>query len=133
MLKRYGPTQIMTSERCTFVVLKKKNPQKVKKSCLNVSDEANLECATPPHCESASHRERRSRLQHFSSPLEEMTVFSDVFQAFDSSIRKDEHLAVAFFQRGLTFYKMQRQDRKPVYIRMLYLPHLTVFKIKSNP
>lgn len=62
-----------------------------------------------------------------------MTVFSNVSQAFDSSIRKDEHLAVAFFQRGLTFYKMQRQDTKPIYIRMLYLPHLTVFKFKSNP
>lgn len=32
----------------------------------------------------------------------------DAEKAFDSSIRKDEHLAVAFFQRGLTFYKMQR-------------------------
>ncbi|KAJ0059876.1 hypothetical protein NL108_014569, partial [Boleophthalmus pectinirostris] len=30
--------------------------------------------------------------------------------AFDSSIRKDEHLAVAFFQRGITFYKKERQD-----------------------
>lgn len=33
-------------------------------------------------------------------------------QAFDSSICKDEHLAVAFFQRGLTFYKMQRSKIK---------------------
>lgn len=32
------------------------------------------------------------------------------FQAFDSSICKDEHLAVAFFQRAVTFYKMTRQD-----------------------
>ncbi|XP_075899179.1 neutrophil cytosol factor 2 [Nelusetta ayraudi] len=29
-------------------------------------------------------------------------------KAFDFSICKDEHLAVAFFQRGLTFYKMRR-------------------------
>ncbi|KAL1006453.1 hypothetical protein UPYG_G00072600 [Umbra pygmaea] len=29
-------------------------------------------------------------------------------KAFDGSIGKDEHLAVAFFQRGLTFYKKQR-------------------------
>lgn len=95
-----------------FVILKKKNKKKVKKSCLNVADGANLECARRLHCESASHRERRSRLQHFSSPPEEMTVFSNATQAFDSSIRKDEHLAVAFFQRGLTFYKMKRQDTK---------------------
>ncbi|PWA24999.1 hypothetical protein CCH79_00016029 [Gambusia affinis] len=30
-------------------------------------------------------------------------------RAFDCSIRKDEHLAVAFFQRGITFYKQKRQ------------------------
>uniref|UniRef100_A0A7N6C1B5 SH3 domain-containing protein n=1 Tax=Anabas testudineus TaxID=64144 RepID=A0A7N6C1B5_ANATE len=29
-------------------------------------------------------------------------------KAFDCSIRKDEHLAVAFFQRGITFYKKKR-------------------------
>nr|BAF45311.1 neutrophil cytosolic factor 2 [Plecoglossus altivelis] len=29
-------------------------------------------------------------------------------KAFDSSIRKDEHLAIAFFQRGITFYKNGR-------------------------
>uniref|UniRef100_A0A8C6SU87 Neutrophil cytosolic factor 2 n=1 Tax=Neogobius melanostomus TaxID=47308 RepID=A0A8C6SU87_9GOBI len=29
-------------------------------------------------------------------------------KAFDGSIRKDEHLAVAFFQRGITFYKRER-------------------------
>ncbi|KAM8731466.1 neutrophil cytosol factor 2 isoform 1-T1 [Acanthopagrus schlegelii] len=29
-------------------------------------------------------------------------------KAFDCSIRKDEHLAVAFFQRGMTFYKKRR-------------------------
>uniref|UniRef100_W5M1Q5 Neutrophil cytosolic factor 2 n=1 Tax=Lepisosteus oculatus TaxID=7918 RepID=W5M1Q5_LEPOC len=29
-------------------------------------------------------------------------------KAFDNSIRKDEHLAVAFFQRGITFYKQQK-------------------------
>uniref|UniRef100_A0A3B5L686 Neutrophil cytosolic factor 2 n=1 Tax=Xiphophorus couchianus TaxID=32473 RepID=A0A3B5L686_9TELE len=28
-------------------------------------------------------------------------------KAFDCSIRKDEHLAVAFFQRGITFYKQK--------------------------
>uniref|UniRef100_A0A8C6WJH1 Neutrophil cytosolic factor 2 n=1 Tax=Neogobius melanostomus TaxID=47308 RepID=A0A8C6WJH1_9GOBI len=28
-------------------------------------------------------------------------------KAFDGSIRKDEHLAVAFFQRGITFYKRE--------------------------
>lgn len=37
-------------------------------------------------------------------------MFSVVSQAFDCSIRKDEHLAVAFFQRGMTFYKKKRQD-----------------------
>ncbi|XP_054863291.1 LOW QUALITY PROTEIN: neutrophil cytosol factor 2 [Amphiprion ocellaris] len=31
-------------------------------------------------------------------------------KAFDCSIRKDEHLAIAFFQRGITFYKKERQD-----------------------
>ncbi|XP_068603890.1 neutrophil cytosol factor 2 [Brachionichthys hirsutus] len=31
-------------------------------------------------------------------------------KAFDCSIRKDEHLAVAFFQRGITFYRMERYD-----------------------
>uniref|UniRef100_A0A665WSX5 Neutrophil cytosolic factor 2 n=1 Tax=Echeneis naucrates TaxID=173247 RepID=A0A665WSX5_ECHNA len=31
-------------------------------------------------------------------------------KAFDCSIRKDEHLAVAFFQRGITFYKKQRYE-----------------------
>uniref|UniRef100_H3CTM1 Neutrophil cytosolic factor 2 n=1 Tax=Tetraodon nigroviridis TaxID=99883 RepID=H3CTM1_TETNG len=30
-------------------------------------------------------------------------------KAFDSSISKDEHLAVAFFQRAITFYKMSRR------------------------
>ncbi|KAL3040871.1 hypothetical protein OYC64_011784 [Pagothenia borchgrevinki] len=31
-------------------------------------------------------------------------------KAFDCSIRKDEHLAVAFFQRGMTFYKKKRYE-----------------------
>lgn len=31
-------------------------------------------------------------------------------KAFDCSIRKDEHLAVAFFQRGITFYKKNRYE-----------------------
>uniref|UniRef100_A0A3Q2ZN50 Neutrophil cytosolic factor 2 n=1 Tax=Kryptolebias marmoratus TaxID=37003 RepID=A0A3Q2ZN50_KRYMA len=31
-------------------------------------------------------------------------------KAFDCSIRKDEHLAVAFFQRGITFYKKKRYE-----------------------
>uniref|UniRef100_A0A3Q3WE20 SH3 domain-containing protein n=1 Tax=Mola mola TaxID=94237 RepID=A0A3Q3WE20_MOLML len=31
-------------------------------------------------------------------------------KAFDCSIRKDEHLAVAFFQRAITFYKMNRYE-----------------------
>ncbi|XP_061661688.1 neutrophil cytosol factor 2 [Syngnathoides biaculeatus] len=34
----------------------------------------------------------------------------DAEKAFDSSICKDEHLAVAFFQRGITFYKMNRYE-----------------------
>ncbi|XP_024136138.2 neutrophil cytosol factor 2 isoform X2 [Oryzias melastigma] len=34
----------------------------------------------------------------------------DAEKAFDCSIRKDEHLAVAFFQRGITFYKKMRYD-----------------------
>ncbi|TNM96131.1 hypothetical protein fugu_015792 [Takifugu bimaculatus] len=34
----------------------------------------------------------------------------DAEKAFDSSICKDEHLAVAFFQRAITFYKMTRQE-----------------------
>uniref|UniRef100_H3A0P6 Neutrophil cytosolic factor 2 n=1 Tax=Latimeria chalumnae TaxID=7897 RepID=H3A0P6_LATCH len=29
---------------------------------------------------------------------------------FDNSIAKDEHLAVAFFQRGITFYKMEKYE-----------------------
>ena len=29
-------------------------------------------------------------------------------QAFDRSIGKDEHLAVAFFQRGITFLKKEK-------------------------
>ncbi|XP_072306665.1 neutrophil cytosol factor 2 [Eucyclogobius newberryi] len=33
--------------------------------------------------------------------------FDAAEKAFDSSIRKDEHLAVAFFQRGNTFYKKE--------------------------
>ncbi|KAM9713168.1 neutrophil cytosol factor 2 isoform 1-T1 [Menidia menidia] len=31
-------------------------------------------------------------------------------KAFDCSIRKDEHLAIAFFQRGITFYKKKRYE-----------------------
>ncbi|MBN3278462.1 NCF2 factor, partial [Polyodon spathula] len=31
-------------------------------------------------------------------------------KAFDNSICKDEHLAVAFFQRGITFYKKQKYE-----------------------
>ncbi|XP_034021333.1 neutrophil cytosol factor 2 [Thalassophryne amazonica] len=31
-------------------------------------------------------------------------------KAFDDSIRKDEHLAVAFFQRGITFYRKERYE-----------------------
>ncbi|AWP20894.1 putative neutrophil cytosol factor 2 [Scophthalmus maximus] len=31
-------------------------------------------------------------------------------KAFDCSIRRDEHLAVAFFQRGITFYRKQRYE-----------------------
>ncbi|KAK2886233.1 neutrophil cytosol factor 2 [Channa argus] len=31
-------------------------------------------------------------------------------KAFDYSIRKDEHLAVAFFQRGITFYRKKRYE-----------------------
>lgn len=31
-------------------------------------------------------------------------------KAFDGSIGKDEHLAVAFFQRGITFYRNQRYE-----------------------
>ncbi|XP_070784165.1 neutrophil cytosol factor 2 [Enoplosus armatus] len=31
-------------------------------------------------------------------------------KAFDCSIRKDEHLAVAFFQRGITFYRKNRYE-----------------------
>uniref|UniRef100_A0A8C6MLI7 Neutrophil cytosolic factor 2 n=1 Tax=Nothobranchius furzeri TaxID=105023 RepID=A0A8C6MLI7_NOTFU len=34
----------------------------------------------------------------------------DAEKAFDCSIRKDEHLAVAFFQRGMTFYKKKRYE-----------------------
>ncbi|KAJ0022626.1 hypothetical protein NQD34_014760 [Periophthalmus magnuspinnatus] len=38
--------------------------------------------------------------------------FDAAEKAFDGSIRKDEHLAVAFFQRGITFYKKERQDKQ---------------------
>uniref|UniRef100_A0A3Q3NQS6 Neutrophil cytosolic factor 2 n=1 Tax=Labrus bergylta TaxID=56723 RepID=A0A3Q3NQS6_9LABR len=41
-------------------------------------------------------------------------------KAFDCSIRKDEHLAVAFFQRGITFYRKERQDPTP----LILCPHL---------
>ncbi|XP_038580490.1 neutrophil cytosol factor 2 isoform X1 [Micropterus salmoides] len=34
----------------------------------------------------------------------------DAEKAFDCSIRKDEHLAVAFFQRGITFYRKKRYE-----------------------
>uniref|UniRef100_A0A3B4CRL1 SH3 domain-containing protein n=1 Tax=Pygocentrus nattereri TaxID=42514 RepID=A0A3B4CRL1_PYGNA len=34
--------------------------------------------------------------------------FDAAEKAFDSSIGKDEHLAVAFFQRGITFYKKEK-------------------------
>ncbi|XP_072544168.1 neutrophil cytosol factor 2 [Salminus brasiliensis] len=34
--------------------------------------------------------------------------FEAAEKAFDGSIRKDEHLAVAFFQRGITFYKKEK-------------------------
>ncbi|KAG9274078.1 neutrophil cytosol factor 2 [Astyanax mexicanus] len=34
--------------------------------------------------------------------------FEAAEKAFDCSIRKDEHLAVAFFQRGITFYKKEK-------------------------
>uniref|UniRef100_A0A3P9H313 Neutrophil cytosolic factor 2 n=1 Tax=Oryzias latipes TaxID=8090 RepID=A0A3P9H313_ORYLA len=34
----------------------------------------------------------------------------DAEKAFDCSIGKDEHLAVAFFQRGITFYKKMRYE-----------------------
>lgn len=49
-------------------------------------------------------------MANFSFFLEEVTSFSYSFsQAFDRSIGKDEHLAVAFFQRGISFYKKERQ------------------------
>lgn len=48
-----------------------------------------------------------------------------VSQAFDCSIRKDEHLAIAFFQRGITFYKKKRQDT-PVFF-------LSFFFFKKGP
>ncbi|KAF7660903.1 hypothetical protein LDENG_00272880 [Lucifuga dentata] len=34
----------------------------------------------------------------------------DAEKAFDCSIRKDEHLAIAFFQRGIIFYKKERYE-----------------------
>ncbi|CAN9506486.1 unnamed protein product [Ophioblennius macclurei] len=34
----------------------------------------------------------------------------DAEKAFDSSIGKDEHLAIAFFQRGITFYRNKRYE-----------------------
>lgn len=104
-----------------FVILLIKN--KVN-SCLDVADYADIECTRYLDCESASHGERRSRVCRFSFLLEEVTVFSNVFQAFDCSIRKDEHLAVAFFQRGITFYKMKRQDTPIISkndLKILYL------------
>uniref|UniRef100_A0A669CQZ0 Neutrophil cytosolic factor 2 n=1 Tax=Oreochromis niloticus TaxID=8128 RepID=A0A669CQZ0_ORENI len=36
--------------------------------------------------------------------------FDAAEKAFDCSIRKDEHLAIAFFQRGITFYKKKRYE-----------------------
>lgn len=44
-------------------------------------------------------------------------MLSCVSQAFDCSIRKDEHLAVAFFQRGMTFYKKKRQETQVILIQ----------------
>ncbi|MEQ2177668.1 hypothetical protein GOODEAATRI_005946 [Goodea atripinnis] len=46
--------------------------------------------------------------------------------AFDCSIRKDEHLAVAFFQRGVTFYKKERQKQK--LFKLVEFPSKTLFK-----
>ncbi|XP_061569404.1 neutrophil cytosol factor 2 [Cololabis saira] len=34
----------------------------------------------------------------------------DAEKAFDCSIRKDEHLAISFFQRGITYYKRKRYE-----------------------
>ncbi|XP_008299258.1 neutrophil cytosol factor 2 [Stegastes partitus] len=36
--------------------------------------------------------------------------FDAAEKAFDCSIQKDEHLAIAFFQRGITFYRKQRYE-----------------------
>ncbi|CAF98816.1 unnamed protein product, partial [Tetraodon nigroviridis] len=41
-------------------------------------------------------------------------------KAFDSSISKDEHLAVAFFQRAITFYKMSRQTHRPCHFQQTF-------------
>lgn len=42
-----------------------------------------------------------------------------VSQAFDCSICKDEHLAIAFFQRAVTFYKMTRQEYVTQYTHVI--------------
>lgn len=50
------------------------------------------------------------RLSFLQEEVTEVFLFS-LFQAFDCSIGKDEHLAVAFFQRGITFYRKKRQEK----------------------
>ncbi|KAK3546306.1 hypothetical protein QTP70_025697 [Hemibagrus guttatus] len=41
-------------------------------------------------------------------------------KAFDSSIGKDQHLAVAFFQRGITFYKKERFEESLMDFQQAY-------------
>ncbi|XP_069007479.1 neutrophil cytosol factor 2 [Embiotoca jacksoni] len=40
--------------------------------------------------------------------------------AFDGSIRKDEHLAIAFFQRGTTFYRKERYEESLADFQMAF-------------
>lgn len=61
--------------------------------------------------ESASHGKKKKKFEKLTTSFFiDQCLLLLCFQAFDSSICKDEHLAVAFFQRAVTFYKMTRQD-----------------------
>lgn len=70
-----------------------------------------------------------AELDYFPFCVQEVTVFHYVSQAFDSSIRKDEHLAVAFFQRAITFYKMTRQETPTTSTNW---PHSCIFHINTS-
>lgn len=87
----------------------------------------------------ASHRKRGSAVivhNPCGSLLfhwEEVTEFLlNITQAFDGSIGKDGHLAVAFFQRALTFYKKERQDKSIILGMGDWMYYNNTFKKSSH-